>query len=167
MTVSLRPLEEQSQAMAEPGETIPKAVERLALVDTAASRTRVDQDAWSRADLNVMDRGSISFASHSAHSVPLFACEIEVAGLEKFPSPRGNGSHARESGIDRCNRTGCTAQQRFRLQRSHWTYFYLALRLCISIPCDLSRPRACDQNLKVSEAYPATVGPTASFRDPA
>ena len=74
--------------MAEPGETIPKAVERLALVDTAASRTRVDQDAGSRAELNGMDRGSISSVSHSAHSVPVFAGEIEVAGLGKIRLPR-------------------------------------------------------------------------------
>ena len=47
VTVSLRPLEEQGQAMAEPGKTIPAAVEGLALVDTAAGRTRVDQDAGS------------------------------------------------------------------------------------------------------------------------
>ena len=91
VTVSLRPLEEQSQAVAEPGETIPAAVEGLALVDTAASRTRVDQDAGSRADLNGMDRGSISSVSHSAHSAPVFACEIEVAGLGKIRLPRVMG----------------------------------------------------------------------------
>ena len=62
--------------MAEPGETMPAAVEGLALVDTAASCTRVDQDPGSRADLNGMDRGSISSVSHSAHSVPVLAYEI-------------------------------------------------------------------------------------------
>ena len=67
--------------MAEPDETMPAGVEGLALVDTAASRTRVDQDAGSRADLNGTDRGSISSVFHSAHSVPVFACAIEVAGL--------------------------------------------------------------------------------------
>ena len=77
--------------MAEPGESIPAAVEGLALGDTAASRTRVDQDAGSRADLNGMDRGSISSASHSAHSVPVLACEIEVAGLGKIRLPRAMG----------------------------------------------------------------------------
>ena len=74
--------------MAEPGETVPAAVEGLALVDTAASRTRVDQDTGSRADLNGMDRGSISSVSHSAHSAPVFACDIEVAGLGKIRLPR-------------------------------------------------------------------------------
>ena len=74
--------------MAEPGETIPTAVEGPALVDTAASRTCVDQDAASRADLNGMDRGSVSSVSHSAHGVPVFACEIEVAGLGKIRLPR-------------------------------------------------------------------------------
>ena len=77
--------------MAEPGETIPAVVEGLALVDTAASRTRVDQDAGSRADLNGMDRGSISSVFHSAHGVPAFACEIEVAGLRKIRLPRAIG----------------------------------------------------------------------------
>ena len=74
--------------MAEPGESIPAAVEGLALGHTAASRTRVAQDAKSRADLNVMDRGSIPSVSHSAHSVRVFACEIEVAGLGKIRLPR-------------------------------------------------------------------------------
>ena len=67
--------------MAEPEETIPAAVEGLALVDTAASRTRVDRDAGSRADLNEIDRESISSASRSAHRVPAFARELEAAGL--------------------------------------------------------------------------------------
>ena len=85
--------------MAEPGETIPKAVERLALVDTAASRTRVDQDAGSRADLNVMDRGSIPSVSHSAHSAPVFACEIEVTGLGKIRLPRAMGVTLANQGL--------------------------------------------------------------------
>ena len=99
MTGSLRPLEEQSQAMAEPGKRIPTAVEGLALVDTAAGRTRVDQDPASRADLNAMDRGSISSASHSAHSVPAFACEIEVAGLGKIRLPRVTGVTLANQGL--------------------------------------------------------------------
>ena len=41
----------------------------------------VDQDAASRAGLGVIDRGSIPSPFHSAHCVPVFACEIEVAGL--------------------------------------------------------------------------------------
>ena len=99
VTVSLRPLEEQGQAMAEPGEAMPTAVEGLALVDAAASRTRVDQDAASRADLNGMNRGSISSVSHSAHSVPVFACEIEVAGLGKIRLPRAMGVTLANQGL--------------------------------------------------------------------
>lgn len=87
LTVSLRPLEEQNRAMIERGETVPTAVEGLALVDTGASRTCVDKDAASRAGLNEIDRASISSASHSAHGVPVFACEIEFASLGKIRLP--------------------------------------------------------------------------------
>ena len=99
LTVALRPLEEQNRAMIERGETVPTAVEGLALVDTGASRTCVDQDAASRAGLNVIDRGSISSASHSAHSVPVFACEIEVASLGKIRLPKAMGVTLANQGL--------------------------------------------------------------------
>ena len=38
-----------------------------------------------------MDRGSISSVSHSAHRVPVFACEIEVAGFGMIRLPRAIG----------------------------------------------------------------------------
>ena len=85
--------------MAEPGEAMPTAVEGLALVDAAASRTRVDQDAASRADLNGIDRGSISSVSHSAHSAPAFAGEIEVAGLGQIRLPRAMGVTLANQGL--------------------------------------------------------------------
>ena len=85
--------------MIERGETVPAAVEGLALVDTGASRTCVDQDAASRAGLNVIDRGSSSSASHSAHSVPVFACEIEVASLGKIRLPKAMGVTLANQGL--------------------------------------------------------------------
>ena len=85
--------------MVEHGETVPAAVEGLAIVDTGASCTCIDQDAANRAGLNVIDRGSISSASHSAHSVPVFACEIEVAGLGKLRLRRAMGVTLANQGL--------------------------------------------------------------------
>ena len=61
------------------------------MVDTGGSRTRVNQDARSRAGLNDIDRESISSVSHPAHRVPAFARELEVAGSEKIRLPRAMG----------------------------------------------------------------------------
>ena len=63
----------------------------LSMVDTGGSCTCIDQDAANRAGLGVIDQWSISSASHSAHSVPVFACEIEVAGLGKIRPPKAMG----------------------------------------------------------------------------
>ena len=61
------------------------------MVDKSGSRTRVDQDAGSRAGLGVIDQGSISSASHFAPRVPVFAREIEVAGFGMIRLPRAMG----------------------------------------------------------------------------
>ena len=143
--------------MAEPGETMPAAVEGLALIDAAASRTRADQDTGSRADLNGMDRGSISSVSHSAHSVPVFACEIEVAGLGKTRLPRAMGGALADPRLIAV--IGRAALRSTVFVHTGLTgHFSIARRLCISIRWDLNRTRACDQNPKISEAYLATVG---------
>ena len=95
VTVSLRPLEEQCRAMAERGEAIPAAVDGLGLIDTGASVTCVDAATAGRAGLSVMDQATISSASHSAHRVPVFAGEIEVAGLGRNRLPRRWEPHSR------------------------------------------------------------------------
>ena len=51
VTVSLRPLARQLQAMAERGEAVPAAVEGLALIHTGATHTCVDEVAARRAGL--------------------------------------------------------------------------------------------------------------------
>ena len=85
--------------MVERGETVPAAVDGLALIDTGASCTCVDEDAARRAGLNVIDRGTISSASHAAHSVPVFACEIDVAELGKIHHRRAMGVTLANQGL--------------------------------------------------------------------
>ena len=106
VSVSLRPLEEQRQAMVKHGEVVPATVDGLALIDTGASCTCVDQSAANRAGLTVIDRGTISSASHSAHSVPYSPAKSRLR-LGTDPSSEGNGSHTRESRTARCYWTGC------------------------------------------------------------
>ena len=77
--------------MTERGKSVPVAVEGLALAETGASLTCVDQDAASQAGLNAIDRGSIASASYHAHSVPVFAFAIEVASFGKIRLPRAMG----------------------------------------------------------------------------
>lgn len=99
VTVSLRPLARQLQAMAARGEAIPAAVEGLALVDTGATHTCVDEVAASRAGLSVVDWATITSASHSGHRVPVFTCEIEVAGLGRNRVPRAMGANLEKQGL--------------------------------------------------------------------
>lgn len=99
VAVSLRPIEERRRAMAERGEAIPAPVDGLAMIDTGASVTCVDEVAAARAGLNVVDRGTISSASHAAHDVPVFACEIDVAGLGQIRHRRAMGVTLENQGL--------------------------------------------------------------------
>ena len=85
--------------MVKHGEVVPATVDGLALIDTGASCTCVDQSAANRAGLTVIDRGTISSASHSAHSVPVFACEIEAAVLGQICLPRAMGATLENQGL--------------------------------------------------------------------
>lgn len=99
VSVSLRPLEEQCRAMAERGEAITAAVDGLALIDTGATHTCVDEAAAGRAGLNPIDHATISSATHSAHRVNVFAGEIEVAGLGRNRLPRAMGATLESQGL--------------------------------------------------------------------
>ena len=93
VAVTLRPLGEKLQAMAERGETdSPKAMDGFALIDTGASYTCIDQAAADRINLAVVDQATIASASHAAHRVPVFAGEIEIAGLGKIRVLRAMGA---------------------------------------------------------------------------
>ena len=75
---TLTPLDEQQQALIERGETTPPAVAGIALIDTGATSTCVDEAAARKAGLAVVDRGVISSASHPVHEVPIFAGNIQI-----------------------------------------------------------------------------------------
>ncbi len=91
LAVTLRPLELQRQAMVEQGQDMSPGVQGVALIDTGASQTCVDESAARAASIAVVGRGPVASASHDAHEVPIFAGQIEVAGLGAFNAQKAFG----------------------------------------------------------------------------
>ncbi len=63
------------------GKTLPQPVSGLALIDTGASTTCIDEDAAMKLGLPVTNVVTIASASHSAAQGNVYPAQIEVIGL--------------------------------------------------------------------------------------
>ncbi len=77
----------------------PQIINGLALIDTGATSTCVDEHSAKQAGLAIVDRGSISSASHSNHQVPIFAGEIELPSLGTIRIHRAFGVQLAVQGL--------------------------------------------------------------------
>ena len=77
------------EALAEAGKSLPRPVHGLALVDTGATTTCIDQDAAGRARLPTVGHGSISSASHSGIEVPIYAASLAIPQFMKIEPALG------------------------------------------------------------------------------
>ena len=66
------------QLLATQGKPVPEAIHGLALIDTGASNTCVDQQAARKAGLPVIDLALMTSASHAKHDVPVFAAKLVI-----------------------------------------------------------------------------------------
>ena len=79
--VTLSPFGDQIKLLAEKGEFPITPVTGLALIDTGASVTCIDQSAAANAGLALVNSGRISSVTHAAETVPLFAGRLDIHGF--------------------------------------------------------------------------------------
>ena len=92
-------LDAHRQAMVERGEDIPERVSGIALVDTGASCTCIDEAAARQAGLAVVDQGTISTASHATHDVPIFAGQLDIPDFGRLKVTRAMGATLANQGL--------------------------------------------------------------------
>ena len=95
--VNLTLLPDLLQAKAEKREPLPPVVAGLALSDTGASQTCIDQNAASQAQLPVVGAAAMASATDHAVEVPVFAGQLLLAGGININVEQGMG--AKLSGI--------------------------------------------------------------------
>lgn len=82
--------EEMQQALVAEGKPIPEPVAGLALVDTGATRTCVDETSARRAGLPTRGTAKMASASHPEHEVPVFAGRVILDSINiNTPSAMG------------------------------------------------------------------------------
>ena len=78
---------------------LPKPVQGIALIDTGASLTCIDNAAAREAGLAVVDVGTISSATDTAVEVPIYAGKISVPGLPSLPVTGAYGLDVSSQGL--------------------------------------------------------------------
>ncbi len=99
VVAELRQVDTRMQALTELGEQPPDIVSGMALIDTGASITCVNESSARQAGFIVIDQGIMSSTSHSNHKVPIFAGEIVVTNIGKLPVSRVMGANLDDQGI--------------------------------------------------------------------
>jgi predicted aspartyl protease len=79
---------------------VPAPVSGLALIDTGASNTCIDNDAAQALKLPVIDVGQMTSASHAKIPSNIYPVQIEITGFKiRFQSPRTMGAALTEQGL--------------------------------------------------------------------
>jgi predicted aspartyl protease len=93
---------EQSLAttLVQQGKSVPQPITGLALLDTGASNTCIDDEAARNMGLPVIDVGSMISATHTKTSCAIYPIQIEITGFPmRFQSPRTMGAALKEQGL--------------------------------------------------------------------
>lgn len=89
-----------ANALAQQGKSIPPALAGLALIDTGASNTCIDDEAAQSMSLPVIDVGAMNSASHTKTPSNIYPTQIEISGFRiQFQSPRTMGAALKEHGL--------------------------------------------------------------------
>jgi predicted aspartyl protease len=87
-------------ALTQQGRLTPQPVAGLALLDTGASNTCIDDAEAQKMGLPIIDVGSMSSASHAKTPSNIYPIQIEVTGFPiRFQSPRTMGAALNEQGL--------------------------------------------------------------------
>jgi predicted aspartyl protease len=93
---------EQSLAtqLVQQGKEVLQPVSGVALIDTGASGTCIDDEAAQQMQLPVIDVGFMCSASHAQTPSNIYPIQIEVTGFPiRFQSPRTMGAALKEQGL--------------------------------------------------------------------
>ena len=95
----ISPLDEHVRVIMQSGEPAPAPVPGLALIDTGASTTCIDQDAATQAGLAVVDSGPMHSATHANEIVPIFAGRLMINGFIAVEANRAYGATLAAQGL--------------------------------------------------------------------
>jgi len=82
LQVQLTVLQSMAQQLVQQGHTLPDPVSGLALIDTGASNTCIDDAAATQLQLPVIDTVTIASASHAASLQNVYPATLDIAGLQ-------------------------------------------------------------------------------------
>jgi predicted aspartyl protease len=100
LQVSVALLQPMAQAMLQEGREVPAPVSGMALVDTGASHTCIDEHAAQELGLPVVDTVSIASASQPSALRSVYPVTIEIAGLPlPVNAPRAVGAELAPQGL--------------------------------------------------------------------
>jgi len=89
-----------AQQLLQQGQALPTPESGLALIDTGATGTCIDEEAAQRLRLPVVDVATIASASHSAAQQNVYPIQIEVTGLPiTINAPRAVGAPLAVQGL--------------------------------------------------------------------
>ena len=98
--ITLLPLETQLKSLASKGKSLPPPIAGLALIDTGASSTCIDQKAAEDAGLAIVDSGPMSSATHDNEIVPIYAGRVDIVGMSITVSAnRAYGANLKSQGL--------------------------------------------------------------------
>ena len=100
LQITLSLLEAQLKAIADIGEPLPNPISGVALIDTGALSTCIDQKAADAAGLAVVDSGLMTSATHENELVPIYAARLDIAGIpENVEAKRAYGAILEPQGL--------------------------------------------------------------------
>ncbi|GIW41619.1 MAG: hypothetical protein KatS3mg076_2196 [Candidatus Binatia bacterium] len=89
-----------AQQLLQMGQSVPVPVSGLALIDTGATTTCVDEAAAQRLGLPVIDVATLASASHASSQHNVYPIQIEVTGLPiVLNAPRAIGAPLASQGL--------------------------------------------------------------------
>lgn len=87
------------QTLSAQGSAVPAPRQGLALIDTGASSTCIDDQAAQEMSLPVVDVAKMTSASHDAHPCNLYPIQITLPQGISFGAPRAMGANLKAQGL--------------------------------------------------------------------
>lgn len=89
-----------AMSLTQTGKQVPQPIHGMALIDTGASITCVDEEAAKAMNLPVIDVGTMHSASHSKTPSNLYPVQIQIIGFPiQFQQPRTMGAALKSQGL--------------------------------------------------------------------
>src|SRR5579864_9557175 len=88
-----------AQALMQQGLPVPQPKTGLALIDTGASSTCIDEQAAKELGLPVIDVATMSSASHAQHQCNLYPVQIAIPPVLSLQAPRAMGAALAAQGL--------------------------------------------------------------------